>query len=66
MCEIELRYEQGYRVIDFEDDNLTFYKDEMKRLCGALIERFPNREMQVVAMNGISYLSLDDELLELM
>lgn len=64
--EIELRYEQGYRVIDFEDDNLTFYKDEMKRLCGALIERFPNREMQFVAMNGISYLSLDDELLELM
>lgn len=64
--EIELRYEQGYRVIDFEDDNLTFYKDEMKRLCGALIARFPNREMQFVAMNGISYLSLDDELLELM
>jgi radical SAM superfamily enzyme YgiQ (UPF0313 family) len=64
--EIELRYEQGYRVIDFEDDNLTFYKDEMKRLCGVLIERFPNRDMQFVAMNGISYLSLDDELLELM
>lgn len=64
--EIELRYEQGYRVIDFEDDNLTFYKDEMKRLCADLIQRFPYREMQFVAMNGISYLSLDDELLELM
>jgi hypothetical protein len=31
-----------------------------------LIERFPDREMEFVAMNGISYLSLDDELLELM
>jgi hypothetical protein len=31
-----------------------------------LIARFPNREMSFVAMNGISYLSLDDELLELM
>lgn len=64
--EIELRYHQGYRVIDFEDDNLTYYKSTFKELCRRLIERFPNREMQCVAMNGISYLSLDDELLELM
>ena len=64
--EIELRYQQGYRVIDFEDDNLTYYKPTFKELCRRLIARFPNREMQFVAMNGISYLSLDDELLELM
>ena len=64
--EIELRYQQGYRVIDFEDDNLTYYKSTFKELCRRLIERFPNREMQFVAMNGISYLSLDEELLELM
>lgn len=64
--EIELRYRQGYRVIDFEDDNLTYYKNTFKELCRRLIERFPGREMQFVAMNGISYLSLDDELLELM
>ena len=64
--EIELRYRQGYRVIDFEDDNLTYYKSTFKDLCRRLIERFPNREMEFVAMNGISYLSLDDELLELM
>jgi hypothetical protein len=37
-----------------------------KELCRRLIARFPNREMEYVAMNGISYLSLDDELLELM
>jgi radical SAM superfamily enzyme YgiQ (UPF0313 family) len=64
--EIILRYQQGYRVIDFEDDNLTYYKQTFKELCRRLIARFPDREMQFVAMNGISYLSLDDELLELM
>ena len=64
--EIELRYLQGYRVIDFEDDNLTYYKKTFKELCRRLIARFPHREMEFVAMNGISYLSLDDELLELM
>ena len=64
--EIEVRYRQGYQVIDFEDDNLTYYKSTFKELCRRLIERFPDREMQFVAMNGISYLSLDDELLELM
>jgi radical SAM superfamily enzyme YgiQ (UPF0313 family) len=64
--EIELRYNQGYRVIDFEDDNLTYYKNTFKELCRRLIARFPNREMEFVAMNGISYLSLDEELLELM
>ncbi|MDP2601177.1 MAG: radical SAM protein [Deltaproteobacteria bacterium] len=64
--EIELRHRQGYRVIDFEDDNLTYYKNTFKEVCRRLIARFPNREMEFVAMNGISYLSLDDELLELM
>jgi len=64
--EIVLRYQQGYRVIDFEDDNLTYYKQTFKELCRRLIARFPDRAMQFVAMNGISYLSLDDELLELM
>jgi radical SAM superfamily enzyme YgiQ (UPF0313 family) len=64
--EIELRYRQGYRVIDFEDDNLTYYKKTFKELCRQLIARFPDRQMEFVAMNGISYLSLDDELLELM
>lgn len=64
--EIVLRYRQGYRVIDFEDDNLTYYKGTFKELCRRLIERFSTRELEFVAMNGISYLSLDDELLELM
>ena len=66
LAEVDLRYRQGYRVIDFEDDNLTYYKSTFKELCRRLIGRFPGRPMEYVAMNGISYLSLDQELLELM
>ncbi|MSR78047.1 MAG: B12-binding domain-containing radical SAM protein [Candidatus Omnitrophica bacterium] len=64
--EIITRYQEGYRVFDFEDDNLTYYKDEMKQLCLDLIELFPEKDVEFVAMNGISYLSLDTELLRLM
>jgi radical SAM superfamily enzyme YgiQ (UPF0313 family) len=66
LAEIDLRYRQGYRVIDFEDDNLTFYKPQFKELCHRLIARYPAGALRLVAMNGISYLSLDDELLALM
>jgi radical SAM superfamily enzyme YgiQ (UPF0313 family) len=66
LTEIELRYRQGYRVIDFEDDNLTYYKNTFKELCRQMIARFPRGALQLVAMNGISYLSLDEETLELM
>lgn len=64
--EIKLRYKEGYRVIDFEDDNLTFYRNEFKELCRRLITLFPQRDIEYTAMNGISYISLDDELLDLM
>jgi radical SAM superfamily enzyme YgiQ (UPF0313 family) len=64
--EIEQRYRGGCRVIDFEDDNISFHKDEFRQLLLRLIGMFPRREMEFAAMNGISYMSLDDELLELM
>jgi hypothetical protein len=38
----------------------------IQRALPPLNREFPNREMEFVAMNGISYLSLDEELLELM
>ncbi len=66
LAEIKSRYTQGVRVFDFEDDNLTYYREEMKKLCLDLIEAFPQKDVQFVAMNGISYLSLDQELLGLM
>lgn len=64
--EIHLRYLQGYRIIDFEDDNFTFFKREAKELLVRLIEQPWAKELELVAMNGISYLSLDEELLDLM
>jgi radical SAM superfamily enzyme YgiQ (UPF0313 family) len=66
LAEIDLRYRQGYRIIDFEDDNLTFYKEQFKELCRQLMARYPAGALSFVAMNGISYLSLDAELLALM
>lgn len=64
--EIKLRYNEGYRFIDFEDDNLSFDREEFTRLLKALISIFPEREMEFAAMNGISYMSLDADILSLM
>jgi radical SAM superfamily enzyme YgiQ (UPF0313 family) len=66
LAEISHRYDQGFRVFDFEDDNLTFDKKEMKQLCRLLLERFHGRDIQLLAMNGVSYASLDRETLALM
>jgi len=66
LAEIIHRYHQGFRVFDFEDDNLTFDQREIKHLCRLLVERFHGRDIQLLAMNGISYASLDRETLELM
>ncbi len=64
--EILQRVEEGYRIFDFEDDDLTFHKEEMKRLCEKIIAHFSVGQLQLLAMNGISYLHLDQELLRLM
>jgi radical SAM superfamily enzyme YgiQ (UPF0313 family) len=66
LSEIRQRYSEGYRVFDFEDDNLSFSKEDFKTILNALIAEFPVKELRLVAMNGISYLSLDREILELM
>jgi len=65
LAEINHRYSQGFRVFDFEDDNLTFDKGEMQHLCRLLLERFSGQDIQLLAMNGISYASLDHETLQL-
>ena len=66
LSEIRQRYSEGYRVFDFEDDNLSFSKEDLKAILNALIAEFPGKDLRLVAMNGISYLSLDREILELM
>ncbi|RJR42552.1 MAG: radical SAM protein [Desulfobacteraceae bacterium] len=66
MSEIEKRYAAGYRVFDFEDDNLSFHKGNFKELLSLIGQRWPAGEIRCTAMNGISYLSLDEEILSLM
>jgi radical SAM superfamily enzyme YgiQ (UPF0313 family) len=66
LAEIKKRYEEGFRVFDFEDDNLTFDKASAKELLRGLIKEFQPGLVHFTAMNGLSYLSLDQEMLELM
>lgn len=64
--EMQLRYEQGYRVFDFEDDNLTFDRQGFHELCRLIMENFADRDIELLAMNGVSHRSLDAETLLLM
>jgi radical SAM superfamily enzyme YgiQ (UPF0313 family) len=64
--EITRRYLEGYRAFDFEEDSLVFDCERAKALCKMLINEFHRKDVQLLAMNGVSYLSLDTELLCLM
>ena len=66
LTEIRQRYSEGYRVFDFEDDNLTFDRKEMIELCEKLIRTFPKKDIQLLAMNGVCYWTLDNNILKLM
>ena len=66
LAEIRQRYAEGYRVFDFEDDNLTFDRKEMTELCRYLIRIFPKKSIQLLAMNGVCYWTLDRDILKLM
>jgi radical SAM superfamily enzyme YgiQ (UPF0313 family) len=66
LSEIRKRHSDGYRVFDFEDDNLSFSKQDLKTILNAIADDFPLNDLRLVAMNGISYSSLDQEILELM
>ena len=66
LSEIRQRYGEGYRVFDFEDDNLTFDRKEMITLCRELIRTFPQKNIQLLAMNGVCYWTLDSGILKLM
>ncbi|HRY84978.1 MAG TPA: radical SAM protein, partial [Candidatus Omnitrophota bacterium] len=66
LSEIKTRYEEGYRVFDFEDDNLSFDRKEMTELCEKLVRDFPKKDIQLLAMNGVCYWTLDRKTLKLM
>jgi anaerobic magnesium-protoporphyrin IX monomethyl ester cyclase len=64
MLECQRRY--GINAFDIEDDNFTFDKARAKRLLSLILETFGQGGLQLSAMNGISFASLDGELLRLM
>ena len=62
----DCRDRYGIEAFDIEDDNFTFDKDRAKKLMELIIETFGERKLELTAMNGVSFASLDGELLDLM
>jgi radical SAM superfamily enzyme YgiQ (UPF0313 family) len=63
---VECRKRYGIQIFDIEDDNFTFNKDRARGLMGLIIETFGEETLELSAMNGVSFASLDGELLRLM
>lgn len=63
---MECRKRYGIQIFDIEDDNFTFDKERAKRLMSLIIETFGEQGLELTAMNGVSFASLDGELLRLM
>jgi radical SAM superfamily enzyme YgiQ (UPF0313 family) len=62
----DCRERYGIRVFDIEDDNFTFDQERAKRLLTLIIETFGEGSLELSAMNGVSFASLDKELLRIM
>ncbi len=56
----------GITAFDFEDDNFTFDRERALRLLNGIIEEFSERRLRLFAMNGLSLISLDPEVLQAM
>jgi anaerobic magnesium-protoporphyrin IX monomethyl ester cyclase len=54
------------RIFDIEDDNFTFDSAWAKEFLTSLIHRLGDRTIEITAMNGLYYQSLDKELLSLL
>jgi hypothetical protein len=62
----ECQEKYGIRIFDIEDDNFTFDQQRAKQLMNLIIETFGEGKIELSAMNGVSYASMDEELLKLM
>ena len=56
----------GITVFDFEDDNFTFDRQRALQILDGIISTFGERRLRLFAMNGLSLISLDPELLQAM
>jgi tRNA A37 methylthiotransferase MiaB len=62
----ECRGRFGITAFDIEDDNFTFDKVRAKSLLGLVVDTFGQGGLRLSAMNGVSFASLDGELIRLM
>jgi radical SAM superfamily enzyme YgiQ (UPF0313 family) len=62
----ECQKQYGIEIFDIEDDNFTFDQQRAKQLMNLIIEKFGEEKIELSAMNGVSFASLDEELLRLM
>ncbi|MGA2515515.1 MAG: radical SAM protein [Thermodesulfobacteriota bacterium] len=62
----ECKDQYGIGMFDIEDDNFTFDQERAKRLMNLIIETFGEEKIELSAMNGVSFASLNGELLGLM
>ena len=58
--------QQGIRVFDFEDDNLTADTMWFRELLSGIVKTFQNKPIRLYAMNGVSLAGLQPEDLALM
>jgi radical SAM superfamily enzyme YgiQ (UPF0313 family) len=63
---VECQSQHSIQIFDIEDDNFTFDQGRAKRLMSLIIEEFGEGIVELSAMNGVSFASLDEELLRLM
>ena len=61
MADCQKQY--GIEIFDIEDDNFTFDQERAKRLMNLVIETFGEEKIELSAMNGVSFTSLDGGLL---
>jgi radical SAM superfamily enzyme YgiQ (UPF0313 family) len=61
----ECQEKYGIEIFDIEDDNFTFHQRRAKQLMNLIIEKLGEEKIELSAMNGVSFASLDGELLEL-
>jgi uncharacterized radical SAM superfamily protein len=63
---VECRNRYGTEVFDVEDDNLTYDQPRAKKLMQMIVQNFGEERIELTAMNGLSFASLDEELLRWM
>jgi len=63
---VECRDKYHIRNFDIEDDNFTFDQKRAERLMNLVVESFGEEALELSAMNGVSFASLDGDLLRLM